>query len=279
MTQPITGIDHVFLLVADLDAAADRWRRLGFVVSPKGFHSEHMGTGNHTIMLAHDYIELLGILRPTPRNEGHRRALDAGEGLAAIACRTDDTGAAVRALRAAGIATSDALDFERPVDLPSGGVGRAAFTIATIGDEAVPKGHAFLCQHRTRETVWLPELMTHANGALGLAGVLAASDQPEADGAAFARLFAAGAPRAVDGGVEVPTGTAPLTLLSPAALGARYPELTPSGAAFAVLRVRCSDVAKAEAAIGANGVAVHPTADGVALAAGDATGTILEFVA
>ena len=50
------------ILVRDLDAARDRYESFGFTMSPRGFHSEHMGTANHTIMLQHDYIELLAKL-------------------------------------------------------------------------------------------------------------------------------------------------------------------------------------------------------------------------
>ena len=98
MTHPIIGIDHVFILVRDLDTAARQYEKLGFTVSPRGLHSEHKGTANHTIMLEKDYFELLGVVREVPGNEAHRASLAEGEGLAAIACRVADTRAAVRIL-------------------------------------------------------------------------------------------------------------------------------------------------------------------------------------
>ena len=61
----ILGLDHAVVTVRDLDGAAEAWRRLGFTVSPRGTHSAHLGTGNYTIMLDPDYIELLGVLTPT----------------------------------------------------------------------------------------------------------------------------------------------------------------------------------------------------------------------
>ena len=57
--KSIAGIDHAVVVVKDLDAAADNWKRLGFTISPRGTHSAHMGTGNYTIMLGEDYICLL----------------------------------------------------------------------------------------------------------------------------------------------------------------------------------------------------------------------------
>jgi hypothetical protein len=58
----IIGVDHAVVMVGDLDKAAANWERLGFTVSPRGAHSAKMGSGNYTIMLDPDYIELLGVL-------------------------------------------------------------------------------------------------------------------------------------------------------------------------------------------------------------------------
>jgi Glyoxalase-like domain len=67
--QYVVGVDHVVVMVEDLDAASDNWRRLGFTVSPRGTHSAKLGSGNYTIMFGDDYVELLGILSgsPSPR--------------------------------------------------------------------------------------------------------------------------------------------------------------------------------------------------------------------
>jgi catechol 2,3-dioxygenase-like lactoylglutathione lyase family enzyme len=279
MKHPVLGIDHVFLLVRDLDGAAERWRRLGFKVSPKGRHSEHKGTANHTIMLEGQYVELLGVVRATPDNEPQRAALARGEeGLAAVACRIDDVREAVAALGEIGIATADVLDFERPVELPAGGSGVAAFSVAAFAPEAVPQGFVFMCQHHSRETVWLPALMPHANGARRLAGVVAAASDPMRVAAAYARLFAEGVVHELDGGAEVRTGDAPIVVLEPDALAAAYPGLALPRSAYAVLRLEVGDLAATRRALAEGGVAVHETAEGVAVAAEDAAGAVVEFV-
>ena len=41
----------------------------------------------------------------------------------------------------------------------------------------------FACQHKTRETVWIPELMKHANGAKRLKQVVIVSPEPAKDAA------------------------------------------------------------------------------------------------
>src|SRR5260370_37414043 len=73
-------------MVRDLDKAAENWKRLGFTVSPRGTHSAHMGSGNYTIMLDPDYIELLGVLVETEHNAPARAFLaKRGEGIERIA--------------------------------------------------------------------------------------------------------------------------------------------------------------------------------------------------
>ena len=278
MTHPITGIDHVFLLVRDLDDAAARYAELGFTVSPRGLHSEHKGTANHTIMLEDDYFELLGVVRETPANAEHRANLDKGEGLAAIACRVADTRAAVDALGEIGLPTTEVVDFERPVPLPAGGEGRAAFSVAAFAPAAVPHGYVFMCQHHTPETVWLPELTRHANGATGLAGVVAAVDDPATVAAGYAQLFAAGTVRPTPGGMEVGTGNTPITFLTRDALAARYPGTALPTSAYQVLRLRTADLAAARRVVAAAGMATMPTAEGFAVAPAVAAGAVLEFV-
>ena len=276
MTHPVKGIDHVFILTPDLDAAAADWAGLGFTVTPRGYHSEHKGTANNTMMLADDYIELLGILTPKPGNEGQRQRLEAGQGLHAIACKIDDAAEAVAALGALGIAAGPVGDFERPVELPGGASGVAAFSTAHFAETEVPKGIVFMCQHRTRPTVWVPEWMTHANGATAIAAVVAVAHDPAPVAAAYARLWAKGAVTPCEGGLRVETGTAPVLVLTPQGAAARYPgidvDATPANG-YAALEL-VADMDKARAALGDKAVAVP---GGLAVPPAQATGTVLVF--
>lgn len=276
MTHPVKGIDHVYILTADLDSAAADWAALGFTVTPRGFHSAHKGTANHTMMLQDDYIELLGILSPQPANEDQRARLEAGEGLHAIACKIDDAASAVADLAELGIAAGPAGDFERPVDLPGGAKGVAAFSTAAFGDDEIPQGIVFMCQHRTRETVWVSEWMSHANGATAIAAVVVVADDPAPVAERFARLWAAGRATPCDGGIRVETGTAPVLVLTPAGAASRYPGIdlatTPSNG-FAALEL-VAEMAKAEAALGPRALTVP---GGLAVAPAQATGTVLVF--
>lgn len=283
MRHPVTGIDHCFLLVEDLDRSLQQFERLGFTISPRGFHSAAKGTANHTIMLgSDDYFELLGIVAETPDNASRREMLKRdGEGLLAVACRIESATDAKQQLDALGIATGNVQRFDRPVSLPNGGEGVAAFSSLPFAAQEVPAGIAFMCQHHTRETVWLPELMTHANGATALAGIVAAHDDPEAAAVAYARLFAAGSTVPVDGGFEVATGSIPVTFLTAQELASRYAGLdigrTPRHA-FAVLQIAVKNLDTAKSVLSQQKVETHATAGGFAVDPALAGGAVIEFV-
>ena len=283
MAHPVTGIDHVFLLVKDLDAAAERYEALGFTLSPRGVHSAARGSANHTIMFPDDYFELLGILTPTEANLPRRRAIETmGEGLHAIACRIADAKEGAAQLAGLGIATTGLGSFERPVPRPDGGAGLAAFTTLSFAPDEVPFGTVFMCQHHTRDTVWLPELLAHPNTACGLDGVLALSDDPVTDAARFARLWADGRVTPCAGGATIDTGpaSAPLSLLTTAAMARLYPDIDLAGTptdAFAALRIRVHDMNAVRACLDLAGIAPQTTTLGLAVAPHHACGMILEF--
>ena len=283
-THPVKGIDHCFALVNDLDAAAEQYAALGFTLSPRGAHSEAKGTANYTIMFPEDYFELLGILKPTELNAARRATLDkVGEGLHAIACRIDDAEAAAAALAELGLKTEGLGSFSRPVPLPDGTEGDAAFSTVSFVASEVPRGMVFMCQHKTRETVWIPELLNHANTACGLGAILAISDEPAADAAGFAKLWAAGAVSDEGEVCTVTTGpnSAPLILMTPAAMAAAYPgadlSATAQGA-FTVLRIKVADAEAAKACLAKAGITPLATAAGFAAGPEHAGGVIVEFV-
>ena len=282
--HPVAGIDHVFLLVHDLDHSRDTYARLGFTVSPRGLHSAHKGAANHTIMFPDDYLELLGLIAETEGNAGRRAALArSGEGLHAVACRIGDAHAAKAALAAHGIATDPVGSFSRPVPLPDGAEATASFNTLAFDAAEVPLGTCFMCQHLTPDAVWVPALLDHPNTACGLGRVIARTDDPGAAARGYARLFADGAATQTATGWEVETGarSASMAFMDPQELLRIYPEMdldrTPEGA-FAALQVRVRDLDRARALLTAADVPHRPTPDGLAVPARATCGMVLEFV-
>src|ERR1700760_3956503 len=77
----VIGVDHAVVMAKDLDKAAEGWQSLGFTISPRDTHSTPRGTGNYTIMLAPDYIELPGVRAPTEPEAPARAFLETREGI------------------------------------------------------------------------------------------------------------------------------------------------------------------------------------------------------
>lgn len=180
------GIDHVVIVVGDLESAAQDYRKLGFLPTPKGRHT--MGSENHCVMFASDYFELLGF---PPGARAAQALLDfarRGSGLAAVVLRTSDAQAMRDELNADGISASDIRDFSRPVDL-DGEVVQARFRTVDMPASLTPGLHMFACQHYTREATWRRGYCEHPNGVTGLKDVILISDQPERDMAQYTRLL------------------------------------------------------------------------------------------
>ena len=279
MRAHVLGIDHVIVLVRELDAAAAGFARLGFTISPRGTHSAHMGTGNHTIMLERYYSELMGVLAPTDANDRWREMLARREGMSGIALKPDDAARAAAEMRAAGVAAAYPVHFSRPVRMPDGSVAEAAFDTTQFPPEATPGGRMFCCRHLTPHTTWVPNLLRHPNSAAGLAEVMVATDDPAAAGAAYARIFDRGTVD-IPGGVAVATGNTPLSLLTPAALRARYPgadlsSLPAPGLAGFAVRVASREAARS--ALAAGGAAFVEEGASLVVAPGDACGALIEF--
>ncbi len=278
----VIGIDHAVVVVSNLDKAAENWKSLGFTVSPRGTHSAKMGSGNYTIMLDPDYIELLGILVETDHNIPTRTFLaNRGEGIERIAFTAVDSTAGAEEIRAHGYEPVGPTDFERPVTMPDGSLSAAKFRIFQWPIAEAPAGlRIFACQHKTRETVWIPELMKHANGAKRLKQALTVSPEPAKDAAHLARMIDRELTNEVDGAVAVPSGSdrADFVFLTKDQLGRRYPQvslasLPERGGAGLVL---ACDLASAERAIGSAGIR---SGSAICVAPAAANGALLAFVA
>lgn len=276
----ILGLDHVVVTVRDLDAAARQWQSLGFTVSPRGTHSPILGSGNYTIMFGDDYLELLGILAETEHNKATRDFLKEREGIERAAFTTDDAAAGAAELKSRGLKPLGPVHFGRPVDLPNGGKGEAKFNVFRWPlDENPGSLRIFACQHLTRETVWIPELQSHANGASRIIRVEVLADDPKAAAEHLSRLIDEPVTQQDDGWL-VPSGgkRADFLFYDAAGLARRYPDAVragaaPGGAVAIVLASR--DFDGATTALGPVGVK-HGAA--LSVPAASANGLIVSFL-
>jgi hypothetical protein len=277
----VVGIDHAVVMVKELDRAAENWKRLGFTVSPRGTHSTHMGSGNYTVMFDPDYMELLGVLTSTEHNAPARAYLaKRGDGIERVALTAGDSAAGAEEIRARGYTPIGPTDFERPVTMPDGTPSAAKFrTFQWPATEAPGGVRIFACQHKTRETVWIPELMKHANGAKRLRQVLIATQDAAKDAAHLSRMIDREARNEPDGAVAVPSGAdrADFVFLTRDQLAKRYP-----GVALAGLPERggaglviAADLTQAEKALGSSGIR---SGGAICVLPAAANGALLVFV-
>jgi hypothetical protein len=277
--EGISGIDHCIVLVHDLDAARAQMERLGFATAPRGVHSEHMGTHNHCIMLERGYFEVLAVRHPTERNERWRDVLATREGLTAVACQTEDARSADLFFHSIGIESYRLLDFARPVELRSG-PREARFTTLTLPADVAPVP-MFLCQHHTRDVVWLPQYLNHPNGCVDLLGAVVLVSDPVASQERLAPAFADAKLEADEHTATICSAAGNLVLLTAAGLQTRYAQVprkalcAPSAVA---LQLGVVDLSKTADFLRDAGVKTYPGPNSsLCVAPADACGAVLEF--
>jgi catechol 2,3-dioxygenase-like lactoylglutathione lyase family enzyme len=280
MAEAFKGIDHVMIVVPQIDEAGHVYRRLGFDVQPRGVHS-HMGTANHLMILDGDYIELLGILKPDPLNDAYRKIADEGGALANIALQTDGAELAHAAWTKAGFAPEPIIEFSRGVEV-GGKMEKAEFRIVRLPHDKRPGVGLFVCDQRTPQFVYRKEWQNHPNGSLHLTGVTVVADDPSVHRAAAAKVFGAAAIADSKDGFTVQLGRAPIRYIPRRVFAEHFDGLQPARAGdhAAVLGIKVRDIDIALRALAQGGAKFVTTIDGRLLVpAQQAGGVTLEFSA
>jgi acyl dehydratase/catechol 2,3-dioxygenase-like lactoylglutathione lyase family enzyme len=280
MAEAVKGIDHVVVVVNDIDQAETAWTRLGFALQPRGFHTR-LGTANHLMVFGDNYFELLGVVEPNEFNAPRRELLkNGGEGLANAALRTDSADVAYKAWTASGLQPDAVLDFGREVEI-SGRKEQAAFRTVRLGTKRAKLLGYFVCEHRTPQFVYRPEWAQHPNGVKALAGAVVVAEDPFLDEDYVTRVFGASSVKRVEGDLLVESGGTPIRFMTRARFEEQHPGVTlgRTGDHPALLRFTVPDPMATAALLSANGLGYARPADGrIIVSAKDATGVCVEFV-
>jgi Glyoxalase-like domain len=205
----------------ELQRAAGAFGRLGFQLTAQGRHS--MGSINHLIMFATDYLELIGL--PPGMDPPLAYIAEAPPGINGLVFKTADADADFAHLQALGMAGDAPRAFTRPVRLPAG-EAPARFRTVQVRPGIFPGGRVYFCEHGTPELVWRPEWQSHPNGAAAIAEFVIASQQHQREAEQFAALLRAPvAPLPGGQGASVAVAGGRITLLAPAAYAQRYGKL------------------------------------------------------
>lgn len=282
-------IDHVVLCVADLARAAAFYRRLGFTLTRRAAHP--WGTCNHLALLDGNFLELLAVNDPSavPCQEPGRFSFGAynqaylgrREGMSMLVFAGSDAKADVRDWAASGLNTYEPLDFSREAPLPDGRSVPVNFSLAFVTHPEMTDAAFFSCHLHEPDALWNPEYRRHVNGARRLVEVVMSAPEPGHYRDFFARLTSDQV--VVDGetlGVGPPSDR--ISVLSPAALAVRFPELPKPDAGapprFQAIRVTVSSLAAAVAVLERNDVPHSQTEGSIVIAPSDAFGVAVELV-
>jgi hypothetical protein len=277
MTLPAPTLDHVVVNCRDqLDEGLATYRRLGFHMTPRGYHT--LGSMNHLAIFGTEYLELIAIAPgPTKRTD----VMTFPIGLNSLVFGTDDSAASYAETKAAGVPVEPPMEFSRPVEF-DGGSRDAVFRTVHLTPGTIPAGRFYFCHHFTRDLVWRDEWRQHANGAVGVSRAVVAASDPAAPGAIFARMFGTEAVRKMDGGIRLVVGLSSFDFVTPAAVAAQFGDAAIDGGGrdqyMVALSVRTRSLAQAEAAFAAGGVAdLRRDKARIVVPSSQAMGTVLEF--
>ena len=183
----ITGIDHVVLVVTDLDRAVREHRERGFTVTPGGEHAGGL-TYNALVGFADgSYLELIAFHDIAAAHGKHswQPVAQAGGGWADFALRAEDLASDAAAL-------ADLL--KRPVE-PGGRTRPDGVAVAWQVARLVPP-LPFLIEDITLRQVRVPSgpQAVHPNGTRGIASVTLGARDAEATTLRYMKLRQRGAP-------------------------------------------------------------------------------------
>ena len=255
MALPVPTLDHVVINARhDIDGAAETFRRLGFTLTERGYHT--LGSMNHLAMFGTDYLELIAVPEGAPPDV--RPDVQASPyGLNGFVFGTDDSTALHAALSGAGVEAKPPREFSRPVLLRSG-EQQARFRTVSLPESDTPYGRIYYCHHLTRDLVWRDEWRRHANGVVAIARAVFVHPEPVAAGELYARMFGAECVRDIEGGKLVVVAATSLEIITEAearrAFGDGLPDSTGRATYMAALGLRTTSLARAAGVLKKNGI-------------------------
>lgn len=190
----IFGLDHLVILVRDLDAAVRDYTELGFTVVPGG---EHTGGVSHNALISFDdgsYIELFAFKGDAPPDHPfYREGLN--EGPVTFALLPDNIESTVEEAQQRGLA------MEPPKD--GGRLRPDGRRIEWRTSQPPARYLPFLCADVTPRDLRVPwgEALKHPNGVSGITRVHVAVDNPEQAVADYSALLGLAPEQGWKGGV------------------------------------------------------------------------------
>lgn len=269
----MTGFDHAVInVLGRMDEAVERYERLGFTLTPRGYHT--LGSINHLAVFPDSYLELLGYA-PGER-EKRAEMWEHPAGLTGLAFRAKNAAALHDELQRAGVPVEPCKHFSRPVVI-DGEEKTASFRTFQIDRHEVANGRIFFCQHETPELIWRPQWQSHPNGATGIAAFTIVCEDPER-----LRALLAAVPGVGDAAMRA--GRTALRILHPAQMSELFGDVSPlpdlAGGAMRMVALDLFTLSleATAACLAARGISCVRDGSALTVAPDAALGLVLRFV-
>jgi hypothetical protein len=226
LDRHLLGIDHLIIGVRDLEAARQRYARLGFNSTPRGRHVG-WGTANYCIMFEQDYLELLGVVDPDGFTNDLDRFLAEREGLMGIALASRDAAGTHAAWTAAGLAPDAPKPLGRLLEGEDGPI-ELRFANVMLPREATDGVGFFACEHLTSEELRRPPWLMHPNGARAIRSCTIVAAEPAPVVAVLSRLLGAAAITDTDQVTAAHVGRAVILVAPPEDAQLMHPLIDPA---------------------------------------------------
>jgi hypothetical protein len=289
MTSAVVELDHLMIKVDSLKAAAEKFSRMGFDVTPES-RIESLGVANRLVLLwprrpgVANFLELMSVPDPGNVDPTMAQVLSAGEGIKMIVHLAADIEKFVATVREREPWVDPIWDIRREWQTPDGErqtirfrvtkpvPGEAPFTINAYQPNVIGQ----YLQDRFRH---------HANGARHVAAVtgIAAAQQFAPTVAYFEALYGIAAQRAGEGIAEIKPRDVTLRIVTATSFAGLYPEIGPAPLrlpCLAAVTIEVSDLEGVATLLAANEVSHvrRRQPAGIIVGPHDACGVTFEFV-
>lgn len=196
----LTGIDHVVIVVENLENATAKYQALGFTVVPGGQHP----TGTHNALIGFSdgsYIELLAFQREAPEHRWWYWK-ERGGGIADVCARTTDMMSDIHRYRGADIEIEDPSPLSRL--RPDGYLLKWHLAIP---ESPITGIFPFLIEDETPREERVPRQINHANKVTGISEVAIAVDNIDSVASSYERISESGADYEIDENHAVQTAS------------------------------------------------------------------------
>jgi hypothetical protein len=211
----LLGIDHLVIVVNDLESVAQDYRQLGFTVVPGGRHP----VGSHNVLIPFAdgaYLEIIAFYRQAT---DHRwwDPLETGERLVDYCLQTDDLRGDTEKFRGSGIEINDPVPWART--RPDGYELKWLLSLARGRHRGVAP---FLIEDVTPRDERVPQTLEHRNGASGVSKLTIAVRDTGPSGRSYQYVLGRAGESTKDStlsaaGLRFPVGPHMLEFLSPTA--------------------------------------------------------------